>query len=172
MYFLSRSMKVRDSGILAWVWGQGKTSQVLGTFRLLDFTMLQPFLTWRTFLNLWTIYFFNFPFFFPGRGKPHTLNQWIGRHNCIVSHCINRIIGNVTLIFYGFEICHKLNSHLIWFDFIHVVYSTRLLYSPMIAHVKSWNMQLNFISNKYTSCAQLLLLLLMYQCTAGWVTQR
>jgi hypothetical protein len=26
--------------------------------------MLRPLLTWRAFWNLWTIYFFNFPFFF------------------------------------------------------------------------------------------------------------
>jgi hypothetical protein len=51
--------------------------QVLGTFGLPDFTMLRPVLAWRAFLNLSTVYFFNFPFpfpffffFFPGRGKP------------------------------------------------------------------------------------------------------
>jgi hypothetical protein len=32
-------MKVRGSDILAWVWGQRKKSQVLGTFGLLDFTI-------------------------------------------------------------------------------------------------------------------------------------
>jgi len=30
----------------AWVWGQRKMSQVLGTFGLLDFTMLRPVLAW------------------------------------------------------------------------------------------------------------------------------
>ena len=25
---------------------------------------------WRAFLNLWTVYFFNFPIFFSGRGQP------------------------------------------------------------------------------------------------------
>jgi len=35
-----------------WVWGQTKTSQVLGVFGLLDFTILQPILAWRAFLNL------------------------------------------------------------------------------------------------------------------------
>jgi hypothetical protein len=34
---------------------------------LLDFTMLRPVLAWRAFWNLWTIYFFNFPFFFGPR---------------------------------------------------------------------------------------------------------
>jgi hypothetical protein len=29
-------MKVRDSDVLAWVWGQRKMSQVLGAFGLLD----------------------------------------------------------------------------------------------------------------------------------------
>jgi hypothetical protein len=48
----ARSRKVAS------LWGsvgtgeKSKMSQVLGTFRLLDFTMLQPVLTWRTFLNL------------------------------------------------------------------------------------------------------------------------
>jgi len=36
----------------AWVCGQRKMSQVLGVFGPLDFTMLQPILTSRTFLNL------------------------------------------------------------------------------------------------------------------------
>ena len=48
----------------AWVRGQRKISQVLGAFGLLDFTMLRPVLAWRTFWNLWTIYFFNVPNFF------------------------------------------------------------------------------------------------------------
>ena len=47
----------------AWVRGQRKMNQVLGAFGLLDFTMLLPVLPWRAFLNLWTIYFFNVPFF-------------------------------------------------------------------------------------------------------------
>jgi hypothetical protein len=42
-------MKVRDSDILVWVRGQRKISQVLGMFGLVDFTMLWPVLTWRTF---------------------------------------------------------------------------------------------------------------------------
>jgi hypothetical protein len=45
-------MKVRDSDVLAWMWGQKKMSQVLDMFGLLDFTMLQPILAWRAFLNL------------------------------------------------------------------------------------------------------------------------
>jgi len=44
----------------AWVWGQRKLSQVLGAFGLLDFTKIRPVITWRPFLNLWTLYFFNF----------------------------------------------------------------------------------------------------------------
>jgi hypothetical protein len=40
--------------------GQRKMSQVLGTY----FTMLRPFLAWRAFWNLWTVYFLNFPKFF------------------------------------------------------------------------------------------------------------
>jgi hypothetical protein len=36
----------------AWIQGQGKMSQVLGMFGLLDFTMLQPVLAWCVFLNL------------------------------------------------------------------------------------------------------------------------
>ena len=48
----------------AWVRGQRKTSEVLGAFGLLDFTMLRIVLAWRTFWNLWTVYLFNFPNFF------------------------------------------------------------------------------------------------------------
>ena len=48
----------------AWVRGQRKMSPVLGTFGLLDFTMLRPVLAWRAFWNLWTAYLFNFPIFF------------------------------------------------------------------------------------------------------------
>jgi hypothetical protein len=54
----------------AWVRGQRKMSQVLGVFGLLDFTMLRPVLARRAFRNLGTVYFFNFPIFFSGRGKP------------------------------------------------------------------------------------------------------
>ena len=57
----------------AWVWGQRKMSQVLGAFGLLDFTMLRPVLAWRVFLNLWTVYFFNFSNFFFGP-RPTTDN--------------------------------------------------------------------------------------------------
>jgi hypothetical protein len=32
-----------------WIRGQRKMSQVMGTFGLLDFTMLRPVLTWRAF---------------------------------------------------------------------------------------------------------------------------
>jgi hypothetical protein len=47
----------------AWVRGQRMMSQVLDVFGLLDFTMLRPVLAWRVFLNLLTVYFFNFPNF-------------------------------------------------------------------------------------------------------------
>jgi len=67
-----------------WVQGQRKMSQVLGAFGLLDFTMLRPILAWRVFLNLWTIYFFNFPNFFPGRGQPQILNPRIRQSTCII----------------------------------------------------------------------------------------
>ena len=50
----------------AWVRGQRKMSQVLGVFGPLDFTMLRAVLAWRSFLNLWTRYFFNIPNFFFG----------------------------------------------------------------------------------------------------------
>jgi hypothetical protein len=54
----------------AWVRGQRKISQVLGAFGLLDFTMLRPVLAWRAIWNLWTVYFFDYPNFFSGCGKP------------------------------------------------------------------------------------------------------
>jgi hypothetical protein len=38
-------------------------SQVLGEFGMLDFTMLQPVLSWRAFWNLLIVYFFNFQIF-------------------------------------------------------------------------------------------------------------
>jgi hypothetical protein len=41
-------VKVRDS-VVAWLWEQRKMIQVLGSFGLLDFTMLQPILAWCTF---------------------------------------------------------------------------------------------------------------------------
>jgi len=44
--------------------GQRKMSQVFGAFGLLDFTVLRPLVAWPAFLNLWTIYFSNFPNFF------------------------------------------------------------------------------------------------------------
>jgi hypothetical protein len=52
-------------------------SQVLGAFGLLDFTMLRPVIGCRAFLNLWTVYFFNFLIFFSCRGKPRILNRCI-----------------------------------------------------------------------------------------------
>jgi hypothetical protein len=54
----------------AWVLGQRQMSQVLGAFGLLYFTMLRPILAWRTFLNLRTVYFFNFLNFFSGHSQP------------------------------------------------------------------------------------------------------
>jgi hypothetical protein len=47
-----------------WVWEQRKMSQVLGTFELLDFAMIWPFLAWWVVWNSRTIYLFNFPIFF------------------------------------------------------------------------------------------------------------
>jgi hypothetical protein len=57
-------------------------SLVLSTFGLLDFTMLRPVLAWRAFWNLWTVYIFNFQFFFSDRGIPRILNQWIRGNDC------------------------------------------------------------------------------------------
>jgi hypothetical protein len=59
--------------------------QLLGAFGLLDFTMFRPVLAWGAFWNLWTIYFFNFQFFFSCPGKPRILNQWIRGQDCSVS---------------------------------------------------------------------------------------
>jgi len=44
-------------------------SEVLDAFWLLDFTMLWPVLTWRAFLKLLNVYFFNFPYFFQAAGN-------------------------------------------------------------------------------------------------------
>jgi len=67
----------------AWVLGQRKMSQVPGAFGLLDFTMLRPVLAWHALSNLWSIYFFNFPIFSPGYGKPRLLNPRLRRSACI-----------------------------------------------------------------------------------------
>jgi hypothetical protein len=48
----------------ACVRGQRKMSEEMGAFGLLDFATLQPVLDWRVFLNLCTVYFFNFSNFF------------------------------------------------------------------------------------------------------------
>jgi hypothetical protein len=68
-------MKVRDSDILAWVWGQKKMSQVLGMFGLLDFTILGCVETYKLFISL----IFQF---FSGHGKPQILNQQIWGQDC------------------------------------------------------------------------------------------
>jgi len=53
-----------------WVRGQKKMSHVLGSFGLLDLTMLRPVLVWRAFWNLRNVYFSNFPHFFSSRCQP------------------------------------------------------------------------------------------------------
>jgi hypothetical protein len=60
-------VNLRDSDILAWVQGQGKMSQVLDTFVLLDFTMLLPVFALRVFYNLLTIFSSDI---FPSRWVP------------------------------------------------------------------------------------------------------
>jgi hypothetical protein len=72
--------EIRDSDVLAWVREQRKISQVLGVFRPLDFTMLQPVLTGARFVT-YELYFCNFQFF-EGHGKPWILNQWMWQHSC------------------------------------------------------------------------------------------
>jgi hypothetical protein len=57
-------------------------SQVLGTFGLLNFTMLWPVFAWRAFLNLRTVYFINFQIF-SSHGKRWILNQQTQGHTCI-----------------------------------------------------------------------------------------
>jgi hypothetical protein len=89
MCFLSLSlvrMKVRDSGVLAWVRGQRKMSQVLGVFGLLDFTCYGPFALGARFETYETFISLIFLIFFLGRGKPRILNQWIRGHNCTASN--------------------------------------------------------------------------------------
>jgi hypothetical protein len=57
-------MKVRDSDVLAWVWGQRKMNQVLGMFGLLYFTTYGLFLfgarfeTYELFISLIFQFFF------------------------------------------------------------------------------------------------------------------
>jgi hypothetical protein len=59
----------------AWVRGHRKMSQVLGAFGLLDFTMLPSVLIWRAFWDVLTFYFFNFPNFISGRGRPRIVRS-------------------------------------------------------------------------------------------------
>jgi hypothetical protein len=73
----------------AWVWGQWKMSQVLCAFGLLDFTMLRPVLVWGAFLNLWTVYFFNFPNFFRAVANR---GYWIRGHGSPPLYCITETI--------------------------------------------------------------------------------
>jgi hypothetical protein len=84
VYFLSCTYESRDSDTLAWVQGQRKMSQVLGTFGLLDFTMIQPVLAWRMFWNLWTALSLIFPFF-GGGTETEKLEQGMRGHNCTQS---------------------------------------------------------------------------------------
>jgi hypothetical protein len=70
----------------AWVRGQRKMSQVLGTFGLPYFTMLRPVLAWRAFWNLWIIYLFNFPILLSGRGELGILNQRLRGHAYTLHH--------------------------------------------------------------------------------------
>jgi hypothetical protein len=88
--------KLRDSDVLAWILGQRKMGQLLGAFGLLDLPCYGPFslgarfetygpvvsLILRFFL-LRSLFFFNFPNYFSGRGKPRILNQWVRGHDCI-----------------------------------------------------------------------------------------
>ena len=94
----ARSIMVASCGEASVRW-QRKMSQTMGTFGLLDFTMLRPVLAWRAFWNLWTVYFFNFPiFFFSGRGQPRvtetsdTESADIRRSTCTVllNSCFQR----------------------------------------------------------------------------------
>jgi hypothetical protein len=83
-------------------------SQVLEAFGLLNFTMLRPVLTWRAFLNLRTVYFFNFPNFFSVRGELRIVNQWIRGCTCTLHtrvwscgiYCVSeKILNQIYLIF-------------------------------------------------------------------------
>jgi hypothetical protein len=43
--------------------GTNKDESITGRVWSADFTMLQPVIAWRAFLNLQTVYLFNFPIF-------------------------------------------------------------------------------------------------------------
>jgi hypothetical protein len=57
--------------------GQRKMSQLLGSFGLLDFTVLRPVLAWRAFWNLWTVYLLSFQFLFRAAVNR---GYWISRY--------------------------------------------------------------------------------------------
>jgi hypothetical protein len=69
---------------------------VLGTFGLLDFTMLWPVLAWRTFWNLWTVYFFNFPIFFMLQWNADMWEQLYKQIYSKEQHSSNRYYFTVT----------------------------------------------------------------------------
>jgi len=95
----------------AWVRGQRKMSQVPDALGLLEFTMLRPVLAWRAFLNLWTIYFFNFPIFFSGSGQPCIMNPRIRRSNCIYIFKIITLITDVFIGQLGWYRIHSTEKH-------------------------------------------------------------
>jgi hypothetical protein len=57
-------------------------NQVMGAFRLLDFTRLRPVLAWHALRNLGIVYLSNFQILFSDF-KPRILNQWIRGQDCM-----------------------------------------------------------------------------------------
>jgi len=133
----------------AWIQGQRKMSQVLGTFRLLDFTMLQPVLAWHMFLNLWIVYFFNFPnFFFCLRPTADDWNHGYGSPSVYVSHSVLEIWG-IFLFFThllkppSFKILSL--SHTILF-LVHITTVHKQFCSPLLLCILMWNFWISFHS--------------------------
>jgi hypothetical protein len=93
-------------------------SQVLVTFGLLDFTILQPILTWHTFLNLRTVYFFNFPNFFSGRSQPRIIETTytavhLGMYICVCV-CVYTYIYIYIYIYIHTHIHTYTHTHTTW----------------------------------------------------------
>jgi hypothetical protein len=110
----ARTLEVDSWQVLgeAWVRGQRKMSPVLGAFRLLDFTMLRPVLAWSV-LKLTYRLFFNFQFFFSGRGNLRKLNQCILWHTCLLNYlCYSNVlrIDVPSCLHFAYKFTNQYNS--------------------------------------------------------------
>jgi hypothetical protein len=139
--------------------------------------MLRPVFAWWTFLNLRTVYFFNFPIF-SGRGKPRILNQWIRGHTL---YTVQSDIGHTPsgslqsdkqmfwitdlLSFRVMSFCGRHWSHFIVI-IIHYTYSVKLLPSHRF-HLEYW---IQHYIHFYVLCIEIPLLNVHVQYGKFWMS--